>query len=792
MNVVPSFDRLDRILALCLLTGISLSFVALAEASPPPNNLLNSPSFGSLETQSTPVIRSYGDKVVSVWTDVRVGGTAENKFHYAVSVDSGATFNDVGTLPPIVNAGVTYLWRNNPQLAIDPSNGKVFIAGVGFSQNGSNQQALAIVSGTFSGPSLIWSTPIFIRLVSGTTDVGSVSMTAGPAAGSLHILMAENGVARYQRSIDGNGVTWAAPVDLSSAGDLGTVAFPKLVPSAANILYAAWCAGVTIASQPIRFRASSDNGSNWDFQITAGTMRINPEMPGQAQVLLSDRRYGFSMAVNRIVDSNRFGRIAIAWAETWDFADEPFPALTGVVIRNEVEPNDTSTTANGFAIGNALFGTKSSATDRDYWKVVLAAGDPVLIWGDSTDASSRISILDTNGTSVLINGLAGSAAARAFAFRAPYAGTFYFRMDASFPGSFLRVRTRFGTPQPSDAQDSRDVTVVYRDPFLFPTFSSPQHWNLGPVGYDDHLPTIGFGADGLDYVSWYDLSRVPGEHSKSHLVVARNLVGADPSPMFPEVVTTEPTDWGSISVFIPPAMGITNDVWTDPRRLHLAWTDGRDHNPDAYAARLATTAAITSCPSDTSVGPNGVAYLRIGVLNRNVLFQEKDVIARSGNRSWPCCSSEDLVGAGTTGYLIVPIAVPDTAAPGVNHISLAVTRQGGMPLGTCQCNLTVTPATGVGDLSASGFEVRSIAPNPARGPVQVDFTLPSRSPVRIEVYGIQGNRVRSLVDSERAAGAQRVTWDGRDDRGMPAPSGLYLVKVQALGKAITRPAMIIR
>jgi flagellar hook assembly protein FlgD len=52
----------------------------------------------------------------------------------------------------------------------------------------------------------------------------------------------------------------------------------------------------------------------------------------------------------------------------------------------------------------------------------------------------------------------------------------------------------------------------------------------------------------------------------------------------------------------------------------------------------------------------------------------------------------------------------------------------------------------------------------------------------VAIYDLQGRRVRTLFDEERPAGPAEAEWDGLDDRGSRAASGVYLVRLQTAGK----------
>lgn len=84
-------------------------------------------------------------------------------------------------------------------------------------------------------------------------------------------------------------------------------------------------------------------------------------------------------------------------------------------------------------------------------------------------------------------------------------------------------------------------------------------------------------------------------------------------------------------------------------------------------------------------------------------------------------------------------------------------------------------------------------PNPSGGRVQLRWSLPRPGPVRLEVIDATGRRVRTLVaGTGAAAAAGSATWDRRDDRGRPVPTGLYFVRIAAAGETAAWPVAITR
>jgi hypothetical protein len=121
-------------------------------------------------------------------------------------------------------------------------------------------------------------------------------------------------------------------------------------------------------------------------------------------------------------------------------------------------------------------------------------------------------------------------------------------------------------------------------------------------------------------------------------------------------------------------------------------------------------------------------------------------------------------------------------------------RETGRPFGRL---ITVVQAGGPtpvekGDGSAASFLLAQNRPNPFAVVTTIAYALPEAGAVRLEVYDLRGAVVRTLVDEHRAAGTHAISWDGRDDRGLALPSGTYLTRLIAGGRALVRRMTIIR
>ncbi len=83
-------------------------------------------------------------------------------------------------------------------------------------------------------------------------------------------------------------------------------------------------------------------------------------------------------------------------------------------------------------------------------------------------------------------------------------------------------------------------------------------------------------------------------------------------------------------------------------------------------------------------------------------------------------------------------------------------------------------------------------PNPFNPTTTIEYVLPERSTVRLEVYNPIGQRVATIVRSEQPAGRHRVQWDGRADDGSPLSSGLYLYRLQTGDAVESRLLLLVK
>lgn len=81
-------------------------------------------------------------------------------------------------------------------------------------------------------------------------------------------------------------------------------------------------------------------------------------------------------------------------------------------------------------------------------------------------------------------------------------------------------------------------------------------------------------------------------------------------------------------------------------------------------------------------------------------------------------------------------------------------------------------------------------PNPFNPSTTIEYILPTRSQVRVEILNVLGRTVRVLTDAPISAGLHRVVWDGHSQGGTPVASGVYYYRIVA-GDLINARKMIL-
>ncbi|MBF8295920.1 MAG: Por secretion system C-terminal sorting protein [Bacteroidetes bacterium] len=62
----------------------------------------------------------------------------------------------------------------------------------------------------------------------------------------------------------------------------------------------------------------------------------------------------------------------------------------------------------------------------------------------------------------------------------------------------------------------------------------------------------------------------------------------------------------------------------------------------------------------------------------------------------------------------------------------------------------------------------------------------------LKVYDVLGREVATLVNELGTPGKRTVMWDGKNDRGEPVSSGIYLYQLRAGSSVMTRKLVLVK
>ena len=93
--------------------------------------------------------------------------------------------------------------------------------------------------------------------------------------------------------------------------------------------------------------------------------------------------------------------------------------------------------------------------------------------------------------------------------------------------------------------------------------------------------------------------------------------------------------------------------------------------------------------------------------------------------------------------------------------------------------------------SALRFALHQNEPNPFRGSTVIRFEVAARSEATLEVFDLQGRRLRTLESRTLEPGAHQVAWDHRDDNGRQIAPGVYIYRLRAAGHTAEKKMTLI-
>ena len=100
-------------------------------------------------------------------------------------------------------------------------------------------------------------------------------------------------------------------------------------------------------------------------------------------------------------------------------------------------------------------------------------------------------------------------------------------------------------------------------------------------------------------------------------------------------------------------------------------------------------------------------------------------------------------------------------------------------------------ATVGGPALPQDFALGQNYPNPFNPSTIIPYQIPTTTHVRLEVLNLLGQRLATLVDGERPAGAHTAHWDATDAAGRAVGAGVYIYRLTGDGHTVSRRMVLI-
>ncbi|MGD1007417.1 MAG: FlgD immunoglobulin-like domain containing protein [Ignavibacteriaceae bacterium] len=83
-------------------------------------------------------------------------------------------------------------------------------------------------------------------------------------------------------------------------------------------------------------------------------------------------------------------------------------------------------------------------------------------------------------------------------------------------------------------------------------------------------------------------------------------------------------------------------------------------------------------------------------------------------------------------------------------------------------------------------------PNPFNPGTSIEYELPNCCDVLLEIFNIQGEKVKTLVNKNQSSGKYSIYWNGKDEKGIQVSSGVYFYILHAGGYTVSKKMIYLK
>lgn len=83
-------------------------------------------------------------------------------------------------------------------------------------------------------------------------------------------------------------------------------------------------------------------------------------------------------------------------------------------------------------------------------------------------------------------------------------------------------------------------------------------------------------------------------------------------------------------------------------------------------------------------------------------------------------------------------------------------------------------------------------PNPFNPETTINFKLSDHGNVKLNIYNVKGQLIKTLANENKASGDYSIKWDGKDNNGKKVASGIYLYKIKSGNFSSTKKMILLK
>jgi len=185
------------------------------------------------------------------------------------------------------------------------------------------------------------------------------------------------------------------------------------------------------------------------------------------------------------------------------------------------------------------------------------------------------------------------------------------------------------------------------------------------------------------------------------------------------------------------------------------------------------------------------AYAYLTISDSTATFPNLDSVGGPTRKGWATADmyqlrvASNVPAADTFIPLVQTLTCPKPGGGTYTVSNLFVLRRGFTPVG-------VESGSPISMELPKAYALREARPSVMKGETRVEFDLPRASEVRLAVYNLAGQAVRTLLEGTHSGGTYEVVWNGKNEQGLQVPSGVYFVRLNAGAFCDSKRVVVVR